>query len=109
MRWFRPGCSCHSACSHLQQENPDLSQREIIEQLDISLAGVNYCLRALVGKGLIKIQNFQNSRNKMGCLYWQMPSGIAQKSAMTVLFLKRKLHGQSKPMAEQSGKTEVEK
>ncbi len=83
--------STHFRVLRLLEEQPDLTQREIAEQLGISLGGVNYCLRALVDKGLIKIQNFQNSRNKLGYVYLLTPNGIAQKSAMTAQFLKRKL------------------
>lgn len=75
----------------LLQENPEMTQREIAEEIGISLGGVNYCLRALVDKGLIKIHNFQSSRNKLGYVYLLTPKGIAQKSVMTAQFLKRKI------------------
>lgn len=68
-----------------------MTQREIAEALGISLGGVNYCMRALIEKGLVKIHNFQNSNNKMGYVYLLTPSGIAEKTALTTLFLKRKL------------------
>ena len=75
----------------LLEDNPDLTQREIAEALGISLGGVNYCLRALAEKGLVKIQNFQNSKNKMGYAYLLTPKGIAEKTALTARFLKRKM------------------
>lgn len=75
----------------LLQENPEMTQREIAEEVGISLGGVNYCLRALVDKGLVKIHNFQSSRNKLGYVYLLTPKGIAQKSVMTAQFLKRKI------------------
>lgn len=75
----------------LLEERPDMTQREIAEALGISLGGVNYCMRALIEKGLVKIHNFQNSSNKMGYVYLLTPSGIAEKTALTTLFLKRKL------------------
>ncbi|AKH20852.1 MarR family EPS-associated transcriptional regulator [Sedimenticola thiotaurini] len=75
----------------LLEERPDMTQREIAEALGISLGGVNYCMRALIEKGLVKIHNFQNSNNKMGYVYLLTPSGIAEKTALTTLFLKRKL------------------
>ncbi len=46
------------------QENPDLTQRELAEKLGMSVGGVNYCLKALIDKGLVKMQNFSNSKNK---------------------------------------------
>jgi EPS-associated MarR family transcriptional regulator len=57
----------------------------------VSLGGVNYCLNALVAKGLVKIQNFKNSRNKWGYAYLLTPQGIAEKTALTGSFLKRKI------------------
>jgi EPS-associated MarR family transcriptional regulator len=76
----------------LLEENPDMTQREIAESLGISLGGVNFCLRALVEKGLVKIHNFQNSNNKMGYVYLLTPMGIAEKAGLTSRFLKRKLY-----------------
>lgn len=75
----------------LLEAHPDLTQREIAEKLGVSLGGVNYCVRALVDKGLVKIQNFQNSNNKLGYAYLLTPMGIAEKTALTAKFLKRKL------------------
>nr|WP_260293663.1 MarR family EPS-associated transcriptional regulator [Sedimenticola hydrogenitrophicus] len=75
----------------LLEAHPDLTQREIAERLGVSLGGVNYCVRALVDKGLVKIQNFQNSNNKLGYAYLLTPTGIAEKTALTAKFLKRKL------------------
>lgn len=73
------------------EEHPDHSQRDISSALGISLGGVNYCLRALIGKGLIKIENFRTSRNKLGYLYVLTPNGIAERAALTNRFLRRKL------------------
>ena len=75
----------------LLEENPDLSQREIARQLGLSLGGLNYCLRALMHKGFVKLGNFQNSRHKFRYIYVLTPEGIAQRIAMTGRFLKRKL------------------
>jgi len=75
----------------LLQETPDITQRQIAEALGISLGGVNYCLRALVDKGMVKIQNFRNSQNKIGYLYLLTPRGISEKMVLTEMFLKRKL------------------
>lgn len=75
----------------LLEENPDLTQREIANRLGISLGGVNYCLRALIDKGLVKIQNFQGSDNKLGYAYFLTPKGIYEKSILAAGFLKRKM------------------
>ena len=71
--------------------NPDLSQREMGKALGISFGGINYCLNALVAKGLVKIENFSHNQNKFGYVYLLTPSGIAEKAAMTSSFLKRKM------------------
>jgi EPS-associated MarR family transcriptional regulator len=73
------------------EANPDLNQREIAEQLGISLGGLNYCLRALIDKGFVKLENFNNSKHKLKYAYILTPAGIAQKVTMTSQFLKRKL------------------
>lgn len=75
----------------LLEENPDLTQREIANKLGISLGGANYCLRALIDKGLVKIQNFQGSDNKLGYAYFLTPKGIYEKSVLAAGFLKRKM------------------
>ena len=73
------------------QENPDLTQRELANHLGISLGGLNYCLNALIDKGLVKMQNFQNSKNKFSYVYLLTPQGVAEKVAMTSRFLGRKI------------------
>ncbi len=73
------------------QENPDLTQRELAEKLGVSVGGLNYCLKALVGKGWIKVQNFSQSKNKFGYVYILTPRGIAEKATLTSRFLKRKM------------------
>jgi EPS-associated MarR family transcriptional regulator len=75
----------------LIEENPNASQREIASALGLSLGGVNYCLRAMVGKGLLKIENFRKSGNKLGYLYLLTPEGIAEKTHLTEAFLRRKM------------------
>lgn len=75
----------------LLEQQPDITQREIAENLDISLGGVNYSLRALIDRGLVKIQNFQSSKNKLGYVYFLTPKGIKEKSILTAVFLKAKL------------------
>ena len=73
------------------QENPDLTQRELAEKLGVSVGGLNYCIKALVEKGLVKMQNFAHSKNKFGYVYVLTPSGIAEKVALTSGFLTRKM------------------
>lgn len=73
------------------QGQPDITQRELAEQLGISVGGVNYCLRALTDKGLVKMANFANSKNKFGYIYVLTPTGLAEKAALTSRFLKRKM------------------
>ena len=72
-------------------DSPDLSQRDLAERLGMSLGGLNYCLKALMEKGLVKLENFQNSQHKFKYVYVLTPAGVAQKMAMTGRFLKRKM------------------
>ena len=73
------------------QDNPDMTQREIAEKLGISTSGLNYCLKALIDKGWVKMQNFSQSKNKFGYIYVLTPQGLAEKMALTSKFLKRKM------------------
>ncbi len=73
------------------QDNPDMTQREIAEKLGVSTSGLNYCLKALIDKGLVKAQNFSLSKNKFGYIYVLTPQGLAEKAQLTGRFLSRKL------------------
>jgi EPS-associated MarR family transcriptional regulator len=84
----------------LLQDNPHLSQREMAKALGISFGGVNYCLNALIEKGLVKIHNFSQNQNKFGYAYLLTPSGISEKAVLTGIFLKRKLQEYEKLKAE---------
>ena len=75
----------------LLQENPDLTQRELAERLGISVGGLNYCLKAMMDKGLVKMKNFAQSKNKFGYVYILTPTGLAEKAAITNRFLHRKM------------------
>ncbi len=75
----------------LLEANPQMNQRELSKSLDVSLGGVNYCLNALAAKGSIKIQNFRNNKNKWVYAYLLTPQGLAEKTALTGAFLKRKM------------------
>jgi EPS-associated MarR family transcriptional regulator len=72
-------------------EQPELSQRNIAKELGVSLGGINYCFKALVEKGWIKLENFSASKHKLGYIYVLTPSGVKSKSILTVNFLKKKL------------------
>ena len=92
------------------QENPDITQRELASKLGVSVGGLNYCLKALMEKGWVKMQNFSHSKNKFGYVYLLTPRGIAEKSSLTSEFLKRKMHEYEALKAEiESLKSEVEK
>lgn len=72
-------------------DNPDLTQREIAQRLGVSTSGLNYCLKALIEKGLVKVQNFNHSKNKFGYVYLLTPKGVAEKAYLTGRFLRRKM------------------
>lgn len=76
----------------LLQDNPDLTQREIAEKLGLSTSGLNYCLKALIDKGWVKVLNFSQSKNKFGYIYILTPQGMSEKLALTSRFLKRKMN-----------------
>jgi EPS-associated MarR family transcriptional regulator len=81
----------HFRVLHLLEEEPELTQRELAKKLGISLGGVNYCLRALIEIGHIKVGNFSKNPNKSVYLYLLTPKGIAEKAELTRAFLKRKM------------------
>jgi len=73
------------------KSKPDSTQRELAEELGFSLGKLNYCVQALKSKGLVKIGNFQKNPNKIGYVYILTPKGIAQKTKLTINFMKRKM------------------
>jgi EPS-associated MarR family transcriptional regulator len=75
----------------LLQAQPEISQRELAQELGISLGKVNYCLRALLVKGLLKAQNFKNSKNKLAYAYVLTPAGITARAELTTEFLQVKV------------------
>lgn len=81
----------HLKVLRLLESDPELSQRELSRALGISLGKTNYCMRALLDKGLIKMQNFRNNGNKLGYAYLLTPAGIAAKAELTRNFLKLKV------------------
>jgi EPS-associated MarR family transcriptional regulator len=75
----------------LLEANPQISQRELARALGISLGRVNFCLNALIEKGLIKARNFTNSNSKRAYMYYLTPRGLREKARVTVRFLHAKL------------------
>jgi EPS-associated MarR family transcriptional regulator len=73
------------------QADPQASQRRIADELGISLGRVNYCLQALIKRGLVKANNFRNSANKRAYLYLLTPRGMEEKARVTARFLKIKM------------------
>ena len=74
----------------LLDASPRLTQRDMAREMGVSLGKTNYCLRALIGKGFVKAQNFRNSTNKRAYLYLLTPEGAAAKASLTRQFLARK-------------------
>lgn len=81
----------HLSVLKILQVEPEITQRELAERLGVSLGKVNYCLKALIGKGCIKARNFKNNNNKAAYAYLLTPRGIEEKSRITLEFLKRKM------------------
>lgn len=73
------------------EANPEISQRELAKGLGISLGKVNFCIQALIEKGLIKAGNFKNSQNKKAYIYCLTPKGIEARATITLQFLKYKM------------------
>ena len=73
------------------QKKPGSSQRELAEGLGFSLGKINYCLKALQEKGLVKIKNFQKNKNKLNYVYILTPKGLAEKTKLTMNFMKKKM------------------
>lgn len=81
----------HYKLMRLLDENPGISQRDAARELGVSLGKINYCLRALMGRGWVKAANFKNSQNKAAYLYMLTPSGLSQKANLAVEYLKEKV------------------
>jgi EPS-associated MarR family transcriptional regulator len=73
------------------ETSPDISQRELARALGVSLGKTNYCLQALMEKGLVKANNFKNSNNKKAYVYFLTRKGITEKGRATTRFLERKM------------------
>lgn len=75
----------------LVEMKPEITQRELAKALSISLGKTNYCLKALIEVGILKVSNFKNSHNKLAYVYLLTPIGIEEKSRVTIGFLKKKM------------------
>ena len=75
------------------KKTPELSQRELAEKLGFSLGKLNYCLKSLKKKGLVKLKNFQKKTNKINYLrYVITPKGISERTKLTINFMKKKMN-----------------
>jgi len=75
----------------LLHEKPQMSQRDLAQAMGVSLGKANYCLRALIKKGLVKLENFRNNPNKRRYTYLLTAAGFEEKTRITMTFLKRKI------------------
>ena len=73
------------------KKKPESSQRELAQDLGFSLGKLNYCLKALKNKGLIKIKNFKKNPNKLNYIYILTPKGVSATTKLTIDFMKRKM------------------
>ena len=73
------------------QNKSSVTQREMARELGFSLGKLNYCLKALKAKGLIKIKNFKRNPNKLNYAYILTPKGVTEKTKLTINFMKRKM------------------
>ena len=74
------------------KNSPNSNQRELAKDLGFSLGKLNYCLQELKAKGLIKISNFKKNPKKLNYIYVLTPKGIAEKTKLTIRFMKRKMN-----------------
>jgi len=79
----------HYKLMKLINERPEISQRELAAELGLSLGKTNYCLKAFINRGLVKVNNFRRSDNKLAYAYLLTPQGIEEKARVTVRFFKR--------------------
>ena len=75
---------------HTLQENPNISQRQLAKKIGLSIGKVNYCIKALIDIGFVKVVNFNNSNQKLKYAYILTPEGIKQKIIITKQFIEKK-------------------
>ena len=80
----------HYRILRVLERDPRMSQRQLADLLGVSVGKANYCVRALVEKGLLKVENFRRSRNKLAYAYQLTPRGVAAKARITRRFLEIK-------------------
>ncbi len=81
----------HLKVLRLLEVNPQMNQRDLAASLGVSLGKTNFCLKALLDKGLLKVHNFQSNKRKLAYAYFLTPAGIAEKTALAGRFLRRKI------------------
>ena len=81
----------HYKVLKILEQTPQISQRELAREMGVSVGKVNYCLKALVERGWVKIDNFSNNPHKLHYAYLLTPRGLKAKTTLTTSFLKRKL------------------
>ena len=81
----------HFRVLRLLEVNPKMNQRDLAAATGVSLGKTNYCINALVDKGLINVQNFKSNKRKLAYAYLLTPAGIVEKAVLTQRFLKRKM------------------
>ena len=79
----------HFSVKRLLEKNPDLTLRELARELGLSLGSINYCLKAMIDKGLLKMKNFAHSKNKFGYMYALTLSGISEIAMITHCFSRK--------------------
>ena len=82
----------HYRLLKLLEANPEISQRELADAMGVSLGKINYCLRAVVERGLVKVKNFKANPNKRAYAYYLTPKRVEEKAHVTGRFLKSKVH-----------------
>jgi len=91
MSYLKKNSQDHLEILRKISKNPETSQRELAEELGFSLGKLNYCIKELQNKGLIKIKNFNKNKKKINCLYILTPHGISYKTKLAINFMKKKM------------------
>ena len=89
-------------------KRPESSQRELAVELGFSLGKLNYCIKELQNKGLIKIRNFNKNKKKMNYFYILTPFGISSKTKLAINFMKKKINEYDELKAEINGEDKTE-
>lgn len=82
----------HYRLLKLIEASPEMSQRDLADAMGVSLGKVNYCLRAVIDRGLVKVKNFKTNPNKRVYAYYLTPKGMEEKTRVTARFLRRKMN-----------------